>query len=159
MRLTAVAAAALLPQLPLLPERLARWRRLYDRLARGLMDLDGLRLPRRDKREDFVGSSLQFFVDDSVVDIDRFCAVADELGVHVKWFGSERPAGFTSSYRSWAYARASRLPRTDALLAGLCDLRVPLALDVADCDHVVEILAYALETAKAAQERDANTTK
>ena len=150
MRMNAIAAAVLLPQLPLLEDRISRWRMLYDRLARGLRDIEGIRLPRRDGREHFVGSSLQFWVTGSDhAGIARFCTVADELGVHVKWFGAHRPAGFTSNYRSWSYASASNLPRTDTLLAGLCDLRLPLALDEAGCDHVVEILGYALQEARA----------
>lgn len=148
MRLSAMAAAVLRPQLPRLPDRVRRWRALYDRLSAGLEGVPSLRLPRRDEREAFVGSSLQFFLPGLEAEtINRFCEVADELGVHVKWFGAPRPSGFTSSYRSWSYASGPVLPQTDALLAGLCDLRIPLALDEPACGHIVEIIRYALEHA------------
>ncbi len=146
MRLNAMAAAVLRPQLPLLPDRIRRWRTLYDRLSAGLAGVRCLRLPHREDREEFVGSSLQFFLSglDSQT-ISRFCEIADELGVHVKWFGAPRPTGFTSGYRSWSYVSGPGLPKTDALLAELCDLRIPLVLDEAACDHVVEIIRYAME--------------
>lgn len=148
MRLNAMAAAVLRPQLPLLPERVRRWRTLYDRVATGLAGVPCVRLPDRAQREEFVGSSLQFFVDGlEPKGVARFCEVADELGVHLKWFGGPRPIGFTSSYRSWSYAPGPRLPQTDALLAGLCDLRIPLALDEAACDLIVQVIDYAIQEA------------
>lgn len=146
MRLNALAAAVLRPQLPLLPDRVHRWRHLYERLSAGLVNLPSLRLTQRPAQEEFVGSSLQFFVHLEPERIARFCEVADQLGVHVKWFG-DRPTGFTSTYRSWTYATSPQLPQTDALLGRLCDLRVPLVLDETACDHVVEILTHAMSEA------------
>ena len=143
MRLTNVAAAVLRPQLRLLPARVAQWNALYTRLAQGLAALPGLRLPCRPAAEQFVGSSLQFFLDLSPSHMAAFCAAADELGVHVKWYGAPRPVAFTSAYRSWAHAGRADLPGTDAVLAGLCDIRVPLALPLERCDDVVAILAHA----------------
>jgi dTDP-4-amino-4,6-dideoxygalactose transaminase len=151
MRLTDLAAALLRPQLRLLPDRVAAWNDRYERLARGLDALPGVRLPRRPPAEQFVGSSLQFFLDSCPPErIAAFCGLADELGVHVKWFGAARPVGFTSTYRSWADAEQLNLPDTDAVLAGLCDIRVPLALPLARCDDVVAVLAYALSSTLAA---------
>ena len=47
-----------------------------------------------------------------------FCSVADDLGVHVKWFGAPAPVGFTSAYPSWRYAQRPACRATDAVLAG-----------------------------------------
>ena len=145
MRVSTVAAAMLRPQLRVLPQRIRDWNARYARLAQGLAALPELRLPRRPPAEQFVGSSLQFFVDPPVpARIARFCEIADELGVHVKWFGAPSPVAFTSAYPSWAYADRDPFPGTDAVLAGLCDIRVPLALPLQMCDDVVTIIAHAL---------------
>jgi dTDP-4-amino-4,6-dideoxygalactose transaminase len=150
MRMTNLTAALLRPQLTSLPARINGWNERYDRLARGLRGVPGVRMPQRPAEENFVGSSLQFFVDDlSAEGATAFCALADALGVHIKWFGAAVPTGFTSDYRSWAYAERPALPRTNAILARLFDIRVPLALPVDRCADVVEIVAYALATAAA----------
>ncbi|RDH78985.1 aminotransferase class I/II-fold pyridoxal phosphate-dependent enzyme [Mycolicibacterium moriokaense] len=149
MRMTNLTAALLRPQLRSLPQRINGWNERYNRLAAGLRRLPGVRLPHRPGNEGFVGSSLQFFVDDlSPESASRFCALADELGVHVKWFGASFPVAFTSDYRSWAYAERPELPSTDRVLSRLFDIRVPLALPVGRCADVVAILAHALATAR-----------
>lgn len=148
MRLTSLAAAVLRPQLRDLPRRVRDWNARYERISAGLADLPGLRLPHRPPQEQFVGSSLQFFLDElSTAQIAHFLREADDLGVRLAWFGAPRAAAFTSSYRSWAYADRSPLPLTDRVLAGLFDLRIPLALPLHDCDDVVAAIAYALTSA------------
>ena len=155
MRLTSLAAAMLRPQLRTLPERVEQWNTRYDRLSEGLSRLPGLRLTRRSREEEFVGSSLQFFAEDLTPEqISRFCATTDELGVHVKWFGAPQPVGFTSTYRSWRYARRADLSGTDHVLSTLLDIRIPVALPLDRCDDIVAIIAYAL--ARAAEPQPIN---
>jgi dTDP-4-amino-4,6-dideoxygalactose transaminase len=152
MRLTNLAAALLRPQLEELAQRVQGWNARYARVAAGLGELPGVRLPSRPEQERFVGSSLQFFVES--LDRDRigsFCAVAADLGVTVKWFGAPRPTAFTSDYHAWAYAERPELSMTDLVLAKLCDIRLPLALTLDDCDQLVEILAYALQVASSSR--------
>lgn len=144
MRLTSLAAAVLRPQLRTLPARVAAWNSRYARLADGLAGLPGLRLPHRPTAEDYVGSSLQFFLDLPDPEIVAFCREADALGVHVKWFGAPRPSAFTSAHQHWEYAGRQSLPGTDRVLGRLCDIRVPLALPLDRCDDVVSILRYSL---------------
>lgn len=149
MRMTNLTAALLRPQLAALPERVAAWNARYSRLADGLAQLSSLRLPHRRPEEAFVGSSLQFFPEGlSDEQMTVLCTTADELGVHVKWFGAAAPVGFTSAYSSWTFAHPTPLPATDAVLGRLCDIRVPLSLPVERCDDVVAILAHALATAR-----------
>jgi dTDP-4-amino-4,6-dideoxygalactose transaminase len=151
MRMSALTAAVLRPQLPLLAERVKRWRALYDQIAQGLAELPGVRTPRRPAKEHFVGSSLQFFVPGfSVQQVLVLCREAGELGVKLKWFGSPEPTGFTATYRSWEYARPTPLPATDRVLARLLDLRIPLTLTSELAARLVAILAFALECARAA---------
>ena len=148
MRLTSIAAAVLRPQLRTLPQRVLEWNERYERISTGLAGVPGVRLPERPPQEQYVGSSLQFFLDGrSPAQMQTFCAVADQLGVHVKWFGAAAPAAFTSAYTSWGYARPRPLPHTDATLATLCDIRIPLALPLDRCRDVVAILAHAADRA------------
>lgn len=148
MRLTSLAAAVLRPQLRSLPERVAGWNERYARIAEGLTEVPGIRLPVRPPSEQYVGSSLQFFLDLTADQIGRFCLEADSLGVHVKWFGAPRPAAFTSAHRHWDYAGRQSLPQTDDVLSRLCDLRIPLALPLDRCDDVVAILRHSLHSAR-----------
>jgi hypothetical protein len=48
--------------------------------------------------------------------------------------------GFTSRYDSWRYAKAGPLPRTDAVLAGLVDMRLPLTFSLEDCALIARII-------------------
>jgi hypothetical protein len=61
-------------------------------------------------------------------------------GVELKWFGAEEPVGFTSRYDSWRYAPVPQLPRTDRVLAGLVDMRLPLTFSLEDCALIARII-------------------
>jgi hypothetical protein len=61
-------------------------------------------------------------------------------GVELKWFGAAEPVAFTSRYDSWRFAPPQRLPRTDAILAGLVDMRLPLTFCEADCRLITGII-------------------
>ena len=155
MRLTSLAAAILRPQLATLPARVNQWNARYARLSEGLSRLPGLRLTQRPAQEEFVGSSLQFFVEHLTPDqIAVLCATTEELGVHVKWFGAPQPVGFTSSYRSWRYAQRPELAGTNQVLSTLLDIRIPIALPLDRCDDIVAIIAYALTRAAGSQHPD-----
>ncbi len=140
-RMDNLRAAVLRPQLPLLEERVARWEVLYRRLEAGLAGVPGIALIPRPAAEHFVGSSFQFRLPEwSPARITAYLARAVARGVELKWFGAAEPQGFTSRYRHWEYAGEQRLPRTDAILAGLVDLRLPLSFSPEDCDVIARIL-------------------
>jgi len=140
-RMDNLRAAILRPQLADLPRQVARWRDLYERMEAGLANLPHLRLTERDPREDYVGSSFQFLLPDWSPDkITAFVQAAARRGVELKWFGAAEPVAFTSRYDSWRYAPAQTLPKTDHILAGLIDLRLPLTFAPEDVDLLAEIL-------------------
>ena len=155
MRLTSLAAAILRPQLATLPARVEQWNARYDRLSAGLSRLPGVRLTHRPAQEEFVGSSLQFFVENLTAEqIAILCATTEELGVHVKWFGAPQPVGFTSTYRSWGYAGRPELAGTNQVLSTLLDIRIPVALPLDRCDDIVAIIAYGLTRAAGSRRPD-----
>jgi hypothetical protein len=58
----------------------------------------------------------------------------------LKWFGAPDPVAFTSRYQHWAYAAPQVLPQTDAILAGLMDMRLPLTFGVDDAAQIARII-------------------
>ncbi|MDX1541259.1 MAG: DegT/DnrJ/EryC1/StrS family aminotransferase [Geminicoccaceae bacterium] len=152
MRMTELAAAILRPQLAHLPDWISSWNRSYRHLERRITGLPHLEVPPRAAAEGFVGSSLQFIACGlPAATMSRLLAEADAHGVHVQWFGSAEPIGYTSRHDSWRYTGpAAPMPRTDEILDGLCDLRVPVGLSPADCDLIGDVLGEAMTAALAA---------
>lgn len=140
-RMDNLRAAILRPQLRLLPERVQRWKERYQRLEAGLAHTAGLRLIQRPDAETYVGSSFQFCLPDwSPARIGAFLSRTLARGVELKWFGAADPVAFTSRYQHWAYTDPQNLPQTDAILAGLIDMRVPLTFSLEDCDQIARII-------------------
>ena len=145
-RMDNLRAALLRPQLRVLAQNIAAWNERYDLVASRLVRSAAIRLPQRPKAESYVGSSIQFCLpgiagDDAKALVARLA----EVGVEVKWFGAAQPAGFTSDHHSWRYVAAQSLPNTDAILAGLFDMRLPLTFSLEDCallaDHILDAVA------------------
>ncbi|TNF11206.1 MAG: aminotransferase [Rhodobacteraceae bacterium] len=140
-RMDNLRAAILRPQLPTLPDRVARWNSLYRVMEAGLADTPGLALIARPQAEAYVGSSFQFRLPGrdatSMRDLVARCAAR---GVELKWFGAPEPAGFTSRHDSWRYAEAQSLPKTDAILASLLDLRLPLTFTEEDAGQIARVI-------------------
>lgn len=140
-RMDNLRAAILRPQLRALPEQAARWNARYRVVEAGLRDVPGLSLIGRPAKEGFVASSFQFLLPgweaNAVRDVLARCL---DRGIELKWFGAAEPVGFTSRYDSWRYAPTAPLPRTDAVLAGLVDMRLPLTFSLEDCAQVARII-------------------
>ena len=148
-RMDALRAAVLRPQLIDLDARCAAWTERYRAVERGLAGAPGISLIARPQAEAFVGSSFQFLLAGWPAErIEAFLAGAGARGVELKWFGAAEPQGFTSRYAHWGYARPEPLPKTDRILAGLIDFRLPLTFGLGDCALIAQILAE--EAARAA---------
>lgn len=140
-RMDNLRAAILRPQLRDLDGQVVRWNRLYRGMEDGLADCPGLRQVMRPAAERFVGSSYQFLLPDWGA--DRIGALVERCaarGVELKWFGAPVPRGYTSTYASWHYADPPTLPRTDAVMAGLMDLRLPLSFNEDDVALIARII-------------------
>ena len=59
-RMDNLRAAILRPQLENLNTQCERWNRRYRFLEQGLIQIKGITCPKRDPRENYVGSSIQF---------------------------------------------------------------------------------------------------
>ncbi|MFC3182003.1 DegT/DnrJ/EryC1/StrS family aminotransferase [Cypionkella sinensis] len=145
-RMDNVRAALLRPQLRGLADSILAWNARYDLMAERLARVGIIRLPQRPAAESYVGSSIQFCLPGiSKADAATFVARLAGVGVEVKWFGADQPAGFTSDHHSWQYVAPQALPNTDAVLAGLFDMRLPLTFSLEDCtllaDHILDAVA------------------
>ena len=145
-RMDNLRAAILRPQLRMLDEKCRRWNELYRTLEEGLRRVPGVTMPLRSPDEDYVGSSIQFSLNElSEAQFHRFLSGCAERGIDLKWFGAEEPKGFTSRYDSWRYLPPQQdLPQTRRVLSRLCDMRVPLTFDEADCRQIVTVIASVL---------------
>lgn len=152
-RMTALAAALISPQLDLLPERAATMNARYRQLEALLREIPQVKVIERPPKEHYVGSSIQFSLPDfSAAQIRLATGLADGLGLHVKWFGEPRMTGFTSRPQQWEYVgAAANLPRTEAILAKLCDVRIPPAMQPTHCYHAADIIRYAVTVAADSQ--------
>ena len=140
-RLDNLRAAILRPQLRDLARQCARWNERYAEIEKGLRDTPGLTVIDRPAEETIVGSSIQFLLQgwdgEAVQQVLSRCLAR---GVELKWFGSAEPVGFTSRYDSWRYVDAPPMPHSDAVLAGIVDMRVPLTFSLADCALIARII-------------------
>jgi len=140
-RMDNLRAAILRPQLARLDSQVEAWNTRYRVIEQGLSGTHGLDLITRAAQERFVGSSFQFRLDDwppeKIMDVVARCGAH---GVELKWFGAPEPVAFTSRYDSWRYAGVQSLPKSDKILAGLMDLRVPLTFSESDCALIARII-------------------
>lgn len=140
-RMDNLRAAILRPQLADLATQCARWNERYFAIEAGLRDVAGLMVIERAQQETIVGSSIQFLLDGweggAVLDLLARCKAR---GVELKWFGNSDPVGFTSRYDSWRYVDVAPMPQSDAVLAGLVDMRVPLTFTLEDCALIARII-------------------
>jgi dTDP-4-amino-4,6-dideoxygalactose transaminase len=140
-RMDNLRAAILRPQLVRLDANVRRWNDRYQAIADVLKSVAGLEVPGRQVEERFVGSSIQFLTEALDAERAHEClARCLRRGVELKWFGAPEPSGYTSRYRHWRYIEAQALPQTDAILARLYDMRIPLTFEVADCRLIGEII-------------------
>lgn len=140
-RMDNLRAAILRPQLRDLGTQIDRWNALYRTVEAGLENTPGLSIITRPPQERIVGSSIQFLLEGwdggRVVEVIKRCAAR---GVELKWFGASDPVAFTSRYQHWHYAPSQDLPQTDAVLAGLIDMRLPLTFSTEDCALIARII-------------------
>jgi dTDP-4-amino-4,6-dideoxygalactose transaminase len=151
MRMSNLAAALLRPQISMLADRAVRWNQIYARLALELGKAAHLRVPPRPDKEAFVASSIQFTLQLSPPQIERFLRECNLRGLYIKWFGAAAPVAFTSNFEHWRYlSEKPAVPRSMEVLRQLLDLRTPLSLTDDDCTLIGAIVSAACAIASSA---------
>ncbi|MEP1520717.1 aminotransferase class I/II-fold pyridoxal phosphate-dependent enzyme [Ascidiaceihabitans sp.] len=140
-RMDNLRAAILRPQLADLDTQCQRWNERYYVLENGVRDTPGMQVVERPDAETIVGSSFQFLLLDWSADaIRKVVSRCGARGVELKWFGAPEPAAFTSRYDSWHYADPQPIPKSDRILHGIVDIRVPLTFSLDDCALIARII-------------------
>lgn len=140
-RMDNLRAAIMRPQLAILDQQCVAWNDRYRVMEDGLQDTPGLTLIERVKKEHFVASSFQFLLADWDIDpIREVLSRCAKRGVELKWFGADEPVAFTSKYSSWKYANPTPMPKTDAILHGVVDMRLPLTFSLDDYAQIARII-------------------
>ena len=138
-RMDNLRAALLRPQLRGIGTDIDAWNARHDLVAEKLATSPAIRVPHRPAAENYVGSSIQFLLPGIPSEAARkLMTYLANVGVEVKWFGANLPVGFTSDHHSWRYISQQNLPRTDEILAGLFDMRLPLTFSLDDCALIAE---------------------
>jgi len=140
-RMDHLRAAILRPQLRKIDAQCAAWNARYRVVEEGLRGTPGLTLVKRPEAERYVGSSIQVLLLDwapeAVQEVVQRCL---GRGVELKWFGGAEPTGFTSRYDSWRYAPSEPMPKSDRILRGILDMRLPLTFSLEDCALIARII-------------------
>ncbi len=140
-RMDHLRAAILRPQLANLDQQCKAWNARYKAVEDGLRETPGLSVVERPEAETYVGSSIQFLLLDwSAEAVNEVVARCAARGVELKWFGGAEPTGFTSRYDSWRYAPSERMPKSDRILRGILDMRLPLTFSLEDCALIARII-------------------
>ena len=141
-RMDNLRSSILIPQLKDLDNKVIKWNNLYKELYDRLKTQDGIFIPNRDKREFYVGSSIQFRLKDFAdKKIQGFIKNGKKRGVDLKWFGDKNPIAYTSRYDSWEYLEnIPVLKNTLEILKTTLDMRIPLTFDNNDCRVIAEII-------------------
>ena len=141
-RMDNVRATILRPQISLLSTKINQWNKLYNIIAKELVYNKHIHLPYRLPQEEFVGSSIQFqIINKSTKDIHLFLQKCANRGIEIKWFGEDKPIGFTSRYDSWEYLfNKQNLPYTNYILSQTFDMRISLIFDEQDCKIITAII-------------------
>ncbi len=144
MRMSALTAAILRPQLPLLAARNKRWREIHDRIANRLRRHQMLRLPHRPQAEDYTPTSIQFFLAGNK--IEAVLEQSAKHGVPIKFFGGDKAIGFTSRSPHWEYISGDQqVSQSERVLSSLCDVRLPLGLTDQQADILADVITESVD--------------
>lgn len=146
-RMDNLRAAILRTQLADLDNQCERWNERYRTIEKILAACTLVRVPSRPAVEKYVGSSIQFSLPNFSKDqVEQVVLRCEGRGVALKWFGEDKPKGYTSRYDSWRYIEdMPRLPKTEQILATLLDMRIPLTFSEEDCALIADIIVDVVE--------------
>mmetsp|Transcript_1930 Transcript_1930/g.3705 ORF Transcript_1930/g.3705 Transcript_1930/m.3705 type:complete len:259 (+) Transcript_1930:2-778(+) len=151
VRMSAIAAAVIRPQILTLDERRAKYNRRYAFVTEKLVERKGnmLSIPVNTPGMTPVHDSLQFNLSHDMTDeqVQKFLDEAATHGLPVELFGHHSNA---RNFINWGFAPAEDpLPLTAKMLSRACDVRLPLMWDDEDFSDLVDVLCESLDAAVA----------
>ena len=147
LRMSALAAAVVRPQLKTLDERIKKYNARYEKITKEVSERAGkyLSIPVNTPGMDPVHDSLQFNLDPSITDeqVQQFLEECAAHGLPVELFGHKSNA---RNFVNWEFAPTDDpLPMTTKMLSRACDVRMPLMWDDKDFDDMANIIVESLE--------------
>ena len=144
LRLNNLSAALIRPQLDALPHRTRQGLHNHDYVAERLNASPFLAVPEALEGEVRAPDSIQFnLVGLSDAETDTFAREAGNSGVKVQVFGAS--ADNARAFWNWQFIEnLPELPKTRAMLARACDVRLPVRLTQPELDAVTEVLLAAI---------------
>merc|ERR1719453_2670900 len=148
MRMHAVTAAMILPQIATLDERIEVYNRRYEKVEAALNAIPHLNVPKQLEQVSGVYDSVQFTLSDlTEAQLETFLSGCRDRGVPVEIFGAKTNARY---FRNWRYTADSQaqfdsLPRTEKIIQWTGDVRLPLPFEDSDFDTITTILKEAME--------------
>ncbi|WP_289089486.1 aminotransferase class I/II-fold pyridoxal phosphate-dependent enzyme [uncultured Sulfitobacter sp.] len=145
-RLSNLSAAVIRPQIPELERRVTDGLRNHDYVAAKLNESPWIDVPAPLAAETRAPDSIQFNLvglDDAA--IRAFAEASAKAGVKVQVFGQSTDNA--RAFWNWQFIKdLPDLPRTRAMLMTACDVRLPVQLQPAELDAIVNVLLGALAT-------------
>lgn len=146
LRMSALAAAVIRPQLKTLDQRIEKYNARYNKLTKEMEERAGqwLTIPVNTPGMGPVHDSLQFNLDQSITDeqVQMFLDECAAHGLPVELFGHKSNA---RNFVNWGFAPAEDpLPMTAKMLSRACDVRMPLMWDDKDFDDMANVLVESL---------------
>jgi len=148
LRMSALAAAVIRPQIKTLNERVVKYNERYNKITKVLEERVGhyLSIPQNTPGVSTpVHDSLQFNLDQSFTDeqVQMFLDECSQYGLPVELFGHKNNA---RNFINWKFAPAEDpLPMTSKMLSRACDVRMPLMWDDSDFDDMANVLCESIE--------------
>ncbi len=139
-RLSNLSAAVIRPQLPHLARRMSDGRANHDHVAARLNVCPWITVPAPLPGEERAPDSIQFNLTGmSDAEVQAFVAQTDAAGMKVQVFGLSTDNA--RAFWNWQFlGDLPDLPRTRAMLARACDLRLPARLSRAECDAIADMV-------------------
>jgi len=154
VRMSALSAAVIRPQILTLDERRAKYNKRYAFVTEKLVERKGhlLSIPVNTPGMDPVHDSLQINLSEKLTEeqIQKFLDECATHGLPVELFGHKSNA---RNFINWGFAPAEDpLPLTAKMLKHACDVRLPLMWDDEDFSDMVDVLCESLDAAVGEQD-------
>lgn len=148
LRMHAVSAAMLRPQIATLDERIAVYNRRYEYVEMRLNSLEHCYVPTQLPEVGIVADSIQFHLTDfTPAQLDVFVKETSERKLPVEVFGAISNARY---FRNWDFAPCTdNVDKTDKILQYAIDIRLPLMFTEEDFVDICDIVEQAHNAAAA----------
>jgi perosamine synthetase len=149
MRMTALSAAILRPQIPLMKRNVEEYRERYKWMQSCLSRCDHIRIPHVEEAAKLVSNTIQFEICNSPESaIQDAVKAIGETGIPLARFGPyDRNERCVWNWHYLPYGTAQTVPRCTNLLRNTCDLRLRRTMTEDNVKRIAQIIVESIEKA------------